>query len=88
MYNNGASQVLSALIREVTGERLMSFALEHLFDALGCEDIAWALVDGDTNLGGSQLYIRSRDMARFGYLYLRNGVWNDAQIIPIDFHFL
>ncbi len=82
VYNTGASQVLSALIREVTGARPMSFAREHLFDPLGISDISWALTRVDTNLGGSQLYIRSRDMARFGYLFHRNGTWGNDEIVP------
>lgn len=82
VYSTGASQVLAALIREVTGMKPSSFAQEHLFGPLSFSDNAWAVARVDTNIGGSQLYIRSRDMARFGYLYLRNGSWNDEQIIP------
>ncbi|MFW9849826.1 MAG: serine hydrolase domain-containing protein [Candidatus Thorarchaeota archaeon] len=84
-YNTGASQVLSALLREVTGIRPMEYAKEFLFEPLGISDIAWALTRVDTNLGGSQLYIRSRDMARFGYLYLQHGVWNSTTIIPSNY---
>lgn len=85
VYSTGASQVLSALIREVTGMRPLSFAKEYLFEPLSISDSDWALVRVDTNIGGSQLYIRSRDMARFGYLYLRNGSWNNEQIIPVEY---
>ncbi len=81
-YNTGASQVLSALLREATGIRPLEYAREFLFNPLGISDIAWALTRVDTNLGGSQLYIRSRDMARFGYLYLHNGIWNGTALIP------
>ena len=85
VYSTGASQVLAALIREVTGMRPDSFAQEYLFGPLSFSDTDWARVRVDTNLGGSQLYLRSRDMARFGYLYLRNGSWNHAQIIPASY---
>jgi CubicO group peptidase (beta-lactamase class C family) len=85
VYCTGASQVLSALIREVSGQTLYSFALEYLFTPLSFSDASWALVGGNTNLGGSQLYITTRDMARFGYLFLRNGTWVDNQIIPISY---
>jgi CubicO group peptidase (beta-lactamase class C family) len=85
VYSTGASQVLSALMREVTGQRPYSYAKDHLFNPLSFSDVSWALVGGDTNLGGSQLYITSRDMARFGYLYLRNGTWINEQIIPYDY---
>ena len=26
----------------------------------------------------------ARDMARFGYLYLRQGKWGDRQVVPAD----
>lgn len=85
VYSTGASQVLAALIREVTGMRASSFAQEYLFEPLSISETDWAVVNGDTNVGGSQLYMRSRDMARFGYLYLKNGSWNNEQIIPATY---
>ena len=30
---------------------------------------------------GGGMFISARDMARFGYLFLRNGKWNDRQIV-------
>ncbi len=33
-------------------------------------------------VGGFGLMTTLRDMARFGYLYLRNGKWGDTQVIP------
>ncbi len=85
VYNTGASQVLAALIREITGQRPLAFAQEYLFDPLSISDAVWAFTRVDTNVGGTQLYIKSRDMARFGYLYLQNGTWNQEQIIPADY---
>jgi len=38
-------------------------------------------VSGGTRWGGG-MWINSMDMARFGYLWLRNGKWGDKQIIP------
>ena len=30
---------------------------------------------------GGGMFISARDMARFGYLFLRNGKWKDRQIV-------
>jgi len=38
-------------------------------------------VSGGTRWGGG-MWIDSWDMARFGYLWLRNGAWNGKQILP------
>ena len=32
----------------------------------------------------SQVYTNARDLARFGMLYLRNGVWNDERLVSKD----
>lgn len=81
-YNTGASHVLSGILQKVTGVRADSFAMEHLFTPLGIDQFYWP-VDGDgVAYGGSGVRLRPRDMARFGYLYLRNGMWNGTQIIP------
>ena len=41
-----------------------------------------------TYLGGSLVWASARDFAKFGYLYLRDGVWEGTQILPegwVDF---
>ena len=43
-----------------------------------------ASVSGGTRWGGG-VWINALDMARFGYLWLRNGRWGDKQIIPPDY---
>lgn len=40
-----------------------------------------ASVSGGTRWGGG-MWINAMDMARFGYLWLRNGKWGDKQILP------
>ena len=37
-------------------------------------------VSGGGHFGGG-MFIHARDMARFGYLFLRNGKWKDRQIV-------
>jgi CubicO group peptidase (beta-lactamase class C family) len=43
-----------------------------------------ASVSGGTRWGGG-MWIHARDMARFGYLWLRGGRWGDRQILPAAF---
>jgi CubicO group peptidase (beta-lactamase class C family) len=43
-----------------------------------------ASVSGGTRWGGG-MWINSWDMARFGYLWLRNGAWAGRQIVPADY---
>lgn len=63
-------------------------AFDHiLFDRIGMD----AVVEFDprgTYLGGSLVWASARDFAKFGYLYLRNGVWEGERLLPegwVDF---
>lgn len=82
-YSGGDPYLLSALINVKSGKSAQDFAMKELFLPLGIRSAAWGNDDiqGVTN-GQSGLFLTPHDMARFGYLYLRNGQWEDKQIIP------
>ncbi len=83
-YNTGMSHVLSAIIQNTTGLRTDLFAEENLFEPLGISGYNWFIDPNDIATGGHGLNLYTRDMARFGYLYLKNGEWDGDQIIPED----
>jgi CubicO group peptidase (beta-lactamase class C family) len=80
-YCNGASFLLTAIIEKTTGNTGLEFAQEHLFKPLGINDIYWpANIHGQT-IGWGRIHMRPRDMAKFGYLFLNNGRWDDQQVV-------
>ena len=81
-YNTGASHVLSRILQKATGVRTDSFALEHLFTPLGIDDFYWPVDGRGIAYGGSAMKLTPRDMARFGYLYLMDGIWDGTRIVP------
>jgi CubicO group peptidase (beta-lactamase class C family) len=82
-YNSGNPYVLSALITKKTGRSALKFAEDTLFEPLGISSVRWGRVDAQgVKDGSSGLYLQPRDMAKIGYLYLRNGVWDGKRIIP------
>jgi CubicO group peptidase (beta-lactamase class C family) len=81
-YNTGISQVLSAIIKKSTGIRTDSFALKKIFEPLGIKRYYWPIDMNGVASGGNGLRLMPRDMAKFGYLYLKNGMWNGSQIVP------
>jgi len=83
-YSTGSSHVLSAVVKKLTGIRADSFAMEQLFKPLGIDDFYWPTDDEGVPLGGAGMWLEPRDMARFGYLYQKNGAWDGAQIVPED----
>ncbi|MEA2885209.1 MAG: hypothetical protein QOH32_4465 [Bradyrhizobium sp.] len=82
-YNSGNPYLLSALITKTTGRSAFDFARQQLFEPLGITSARWGRVDaqGVTD-GEARLSLSPHDMAKIGYLYLRNGVWDGKQIIP------
>ncbi len=82
-YNSGNPYLLSALITRKTGRSAFDFAKQQLFEPLGISSARWGRVDaqGVTD-GEARLSLSPHDMAKIGYLYLRNGIWEGKQIIP------
>ena len=81
-YCNGASFLLSAIVQEATGKNANLFAREHLFAPLGISDARWLSGLQGITIGWSDLYLRPRDMAKIGYLYLNGGRWEGQQVVP------
>jgi CubicO group peptidase (beta-lactamase class C family) len=81
VYNSGATQLLAALIKKVSGQEADDYAKEHLFGPLGIE-YAWKRTPlGQPDAEGG-LYLRPRDLAKLGLLFLKDGVWDGPRILP------
>lgn len=83
-YCNGASFLLSAIIQETTGMNARDFAEENLFGPLGISDVEWPSNPQGITIGWGQLYMLPHDMAKIGYLYLNDGMWDGKQVISSD----
>lgn len=81
-YNSGNSHLLSAILTRLTGKSAFDYAKEKLFGPLGIDDVTWRHDPQGISAGGAGLYMLPRDMAKFGYLYLRDGAWEGKQIVP------
>ena len=81
-YNSGNSHLLNVILSGVLGGTLPEFADKNLFSPLGITDYTWAKDPGGILTGGVSLFLKPRDMAKLGYLYLNNGVWNGARLLP------
>ena len=83
-YNSGTSHLLSAIVQKTTRTSTLAFAIEYLFKPLGITDVAWGADASGIAVGGSDLRLTPRDMAKFGYLYLKGGVWEGQPIVPAE----
>ncbi len=85
VYNSGVSTLLSGILHEATGQHAHDYAAEHLFGPLGIDDFHWKTTPlglADTEGG---LYLEAGDLAKLGFLYLRNGVWEGQRLLPEGF---
>jgi hypothetical protein len=81
-YNSGNSHLLSAILTKVTGKSAFDYAREKLLGPLGIDNVMWRHDPQGISAGAAGLYMLPRDMAKFGYLYLRNGAWEGQPIVP------
>lgn len=81
-YSSHSSHILSGIIAKATGMSTYEFAKRYLFDPLGVSVQRWDQDSLGYYLGFGWLWFSPRDMARFGYLYLNNGMLDGQQIIP------
>ncbi len=82
VYNSGGSHLMSGVIKAATGLYVDEYAEAHLFGPLGIQDYHWKKTPKgfpDTEGG---LYLEAEQLAKFGYLYLNDGVWNGRRILP------
>lgn len=82
LYNTGATYMLSAIVQQTTGMKLVDYLQPRLFEPLGVEDPIWEESPQGINSGGIGLSLKTEEIARFGQLYLQQGVWHDKQLIP------
>ena len=83
-YSTGNRHLLAAILEQATGQGLYDFAQKHLFAPL---DIKTARIDKDPQGigdGGNGIWLNVYDMAKFGSLYLHNGLWQGRQVISAD----
>jgi CubicO group peptidase (beta-lactamase class C family) len=84
-YSSGTTNILSRIAGDVVGGGeggMRMFLNEHLFGPLGMRSADPRFDGAGTFISSSFLYATARDFARFGYLYLRGGVWEGRPLLP------
>jgi len=81
-YCNGVSYLLSVIVQKTTNMKTLDFARKYLFGPLGITDVKWPTSPQGINIGWGEMWLKPHDMAKFGWLYLNKGKWEDKQIVP------
>jgi len=82
-YSSGSTNILSLIVRKAAGdEDYYHFPYQRLFERIGMYSAVMELDGSGTFVGSSYCYATARDWARFGLLYLNDGMWNGQRVLP------
>jgi CubicO group peptidase (beta-lactamase class C family) len=83
-YSSGTTNILARLVGQIVhanGSDIASFMNDRLFGPLGMTSAVPTIDPAGTFVGSSYVHATARDFARFGYLYLRDGVWDGQRLL-------
>jgi CubicO group peptidase (beta-lactamase class C family) len=81
LYGGANPLILGGILANVAGEPVEWFAHRALFGPLGIDDYRFFLDPTGIPYMGGGMYLRPRDMAKYGQLYLNGGTWNGRRIL-------
>jgi CubicO group peptidase (beta-lactamase class C family) len=84
-YSSGTSNIVSRCAARALGKSgpdFEAFMRERLFEPLGMTSPVPKFDEAGTFIGSSFCFATPRDFARFGLLYLRDGVWEGRRLLP------
>lgn len=87
-YATSSIHLVSTIIRHVTGMELEDYIARHLAEPLGWGRWSFGYKQATQvshTPGGGGIALRATDMLRFGYLLLRDGRWQDQQLVPASY---
>ena len=85
-YSSATTQILARVIRDAAGgpEQTLAFAWRELFNPLGMRNVTLEFDGSGTLQGSTYMSASARDWAKFGLLYLNNGMVGGKRILHED----
>jgi CubicO group peptidase (beta-lactamase class C family) len=83
-YSSATTNILARVMRHVLqdDEAYLAFPRRALFDPIGMEGTVMETDAAGTFIGSSYMHATARDWARFGQLYLQDGIWAGERVLP------
>jgi len=83
-YSSGTTNIVSYLLRRKfeSDSLYYDYMYNKVLGVMGIHDAVFEVDESGTFIGSSYMYASARDFARFGMLYLHDGVYNEKRILP------
>ncbi|WP_430421472.1 serine hydrolase domain-containing protein [Phenylobacterium sp.] len=81
-YASGTSNIVARLAAQAQGGDFAAYMRSRLFEPLGMASATPKFDAAGTFIGSSYCFCTPRDFARFGLLYLRDGIWDGERLLP------
>lgn len=81
-YSSGDTQILALVLERATGTTPAAYARQKLLGPIGMNPADWWIDGAGHTYGYCCLDAPTRQFAKFGLLFLREGAWDGAQIVP------
>jgi hypothetical protein len=84
-YSSGTANIVARIVRraaETQDRNYFVFLYRELFDKIGMHSAVFEPDPSGTFVGSSYVFATARDWARFGLLYLQDGVWFGERVLP------
>jgi CubicO group peptidase (beta-lactamase class C family) len=82
-YNNATSELVAVLIERATGRRYAEFVGTEIWQKIGARGgNVWINRPGGTAHSGCCMLVPAENFLRLGVLYLQDGVWDGARLLP------
>jgi len=79
-YSSAGTELLARIFQKETGQDIDAYAERYLFAPLGIRHHWKRDYVGTVDTEGG-LYLNDEDLAKLGFLYLNNGLWENKQIV-------
>jgi CubicO group peptidase (beta-lactamase class C family) len=83
IYSSADAELLAYVFQKETGQDIDAYAEKYLFAPLGIRHYWKRDYVGTVDTEGG-LYLNDEDLAKLGFLYLNNGLWEGKQIVSED----
>ncbi len=83
-YNQPCTMALAQIVQRTSGQGLLEYLRPRLFEPIGVHDeaLGWIKDEKGQEVGFSGFHVPTEVLAKFGLLYLRDGVWEGRRVLP------